>query len=302
MNKYNNVQMWVALDDEEQQVFIDNAKLGQDYFCPSCGGIVRARAKDSECVTEHFYHLNKSNCSGESLLHIYWKNNLIKIGETIILPTVGEVTCIDKRVEFAFNTSEGKYQPDLIIKTNNPKYKFIIFEIHNTNPKIIEDYYNKWNELKYTVFEVDVKGLDKDKSNLDEQLTLLYSFQKEIFIKNSKNAISTLYNLLKNNPIIKETREKYIPPDLLELIDLGVIDEEYVNQYSCQKIRKYDLDIRPILSQFYKIFKNNLENYTSNTIKSLNEDINSNNWNEDTYKYFVQPLMQILAQLKLYCR
>lgn len=109
MNKYNNVQMWVALDNTGQQVFIENAELGQDYICPECGGIVRARAKDSDYMTEHFYHLNKSNCNGESLLHIYWKNNLVKIGETIILPVVGKVTCIDKRVEFAFKTSEGKY-------------------------------------------------------------------------------------------------------------------------------------------------------------------------------------------------
>ena len=301
MKKNNNVQMWVALDNTGQQIFIEDAKVGQDYICPECGGIVRARAKDSDYITEHFYHLNKSNCSGESLLHIYWKNNLVKIGETINLPTIGEITCIDKRVEFAFNTSEGKYQPDLVIKTNNDKYKFIILEIHNTNPKIVSEYYRKWEELKYTIFEIDVKGLNKDKSNLNDKLKLLYSFHKEIFIKKTKRIIRDLYDLLKSNPIIKETTEKFIPEDMQELIDLGILDEEDIKTYFHEIQRKYDeYGIRFVLSKFYKLFKNNLNACSNNKLNEINEVLKTNQWDKNTYDDFIIPLLDIHKQLQIY--
>lgn len=263
--KYSNVQMWVALDGIGQQVFIEDSKLGQDYICPICGGIVRARAKDSECVTEHFYHLDKSECDGESLLHIYWKNNLVNIGDIITLPVIGEVACIDKRIEFVFNTKEGIYKPDLIIKTNNEQYKFIIFEIHNTNKKVVEEYYNKWTELKYTVFEVDVKKLNKDKSNLYSQIKILYDFSREKFIQDSKRKISSLYNLLK-------------------------VRKYYYDKY----------DVEEILSKFYRIFKNNLNRCTKNKVKKLDVALNQKFWDRDIYKDLVSPLLKINEKLNLY--
>lgn len=305
MNKYNNVQMWVALDNVGQQIFIEGAKIGQDYICPECGGIVRARAKDSDYMTEHFYHLNKSNCSGESLLHIYWKNNLIKIGETITLPIVGTVTCIDKRVEFAFNTNEGKYQPDLIIKTDNEKYKFIIIEIHNTNPKIIEDYQNKWDELKYTVFEIDVKGLDKDKSNLNKRLKLLYSPQKEIFIRNSKVFLDDLLDkvnegMKKNDEYYYEFTIEGLPEHYKKMIGLGIAKLEDFKPRISYKNKGYESLKKLINLIYYFIAGEHIDTYTHFKSEKVLENIRYLYANKNVDNNLVKPLYKIHKELENY--
>ena len=264
MPKYN-VKMWIALDKDKNDILIDDAIPCVDYYCYSCGKIVRSRAKSSDLVTEHFYHLEKCECNGESTIHKYWKENLINIGETIILPEVGEINCIDKRVEFRFNTKHGIYIPDLIIKTNNPKYQFIIFEIYNTNAKKIDEYSDMWKELKYNVFEIDVSNLKRDKSNFDKNAKIIYSQKRYMFVIESKSSIRKLYNLIENG--------------------------SYCTDY---------FEIKPILNKFYRIFKNNLTKPVRTNLRLLEKELTITWWQGITYVQFVIPLTKILNDLKKY--
>jgi|GEM_PF-5821170 len=293
----NEVQLWIALDKNKNYIFIENAIQGEDYYCPSCGGIVRARAINSNLVTEHFYHINRCNCNGgESSLHLYWKNNLINIGEEIYLPTIGNITCIDKRIEFTFNTKDGIYRPDLIIKTDNPNNRFIIFEIYNTNKKNISEYEDIWNELKYPVFEIDVKNLRKNKDNLNEELTLLYDRNKEYFIKNSKMIIGQLYNKLTERI---ENKNIEIPRDIQKMIDLGFVSEiEIINKIKSYPYkRKYPFD-EGILNQYSYIFENNLN--VKMSIDNLKMMLTKQWWSKNTYKDIVIPLLNIHNELEIY--
>lgn len=307
MNKSKDVQMWVALNNHGDEIFIENAVIGVDYICPNCGGIVRARALDSTCVTEHFYHLQKSDCEGESLLHNYWKHNLIHIGDVITLPVVGDVECIDRRVEFSFNTRTGVYQPDLIIKTDNPKYRFIIFEIFNTNKKEIEKYTPKWKELKYVVFEVDVKGLHKNKDNITNQLKLLYSNEKEVFVYKSKYKINQLYNLLSIKFKIKDAskdRIEEIPEHIQEYIDIGILTKEdflkTIKGDTMYRLKYNKYDVEPILLKFKSIFENNLNNLSKAKLNTLNNMLHKKHWSKDTYKDLISPLLLLHKELQIY--
>lgn len=189
--------MLAATDDLGNDVFIEDAIPGKDYHCPCCKGIVRCRAKESNKVREHFYHLDCTNCDGgESALHKYWKHHLINIGETINLPLVGELTCLDKWIEYS--SKDNKYRPDIIIKTNNSKYRFIIFEILNTNKKDKERYNKIWENYNYPVYEIDVRYLHRDKYNFSSCLRLLYHPEKKNFEVNTKQLIKQLQDILKD--------------------------------------------------------------------------------------------------------
>lgn len=277
-----NIKSWVALDEDNNEVFVDDAIPQKDYICPICKSILRLRAKGSSKVSEHFYHLNKSECDGESLLHIYWKNKLIEIGEVIYLPTIGNIKCIDKRVEFRFNTSTGLYQPDLVLKTDNNDYKFIIIEIYNTNKKIVEEYYDKWQELKYPVFEIRVKKLHKDRSNLEDNIKILYDKNRDKFINDNKKSIKNIYEIVK--------QQKWVEYDK---------DLEWMFEEKGHYVNIYDKDsLIPILNKFYKIFKNNLN--TKVDLRILNQEINKYYKDKPTYINIILPLQKIYKDLTTY--
>jgi predicted RNA-binding Zn-ribbon protein involved in translation (DUF1610 family) len=308
----NEVKLWLAKDKNSKWITIQDAIIGVDYFCPECGNVIRARAKSSNIVTEHFYHLNKGNCSCEDAIHKYWKENLINIGETIMLPEAGEVTCIDKRVEFTFNTNHEIYRPDLIIKTNNPKYQFIVFEIYNTNAKKVSEYIDRWSDLKYMVLEVDVNGLDKN--NINKNIKLLYS--QDIQNKTIKDIINLKFIVLetkmdkwRNNvkgTIKKETENNKISKEMLEMIEWGLLEEEDILKINSKKVEtiysKEDyVKYESVNKQFQniKILKNELkdiffdikfngkENLEKIIFKKYINKLYLEKWDKSLYQYIV---------------
>lgn len=263
-----DIQMWIAFDENGNDVFIENALPGKDYFCPSCNSIVHCRAKDSNIITEHFYHLNKDNCDGgESALHRYWKTHLVEIGEQIELPKIGKIRCEDKWVERA--TKDGKYRPDLIIKTNHPKYKFIILEIYNTNKKIVEEYRAVWDKYKYPVYEIDIKKLSKDKLNFLSCVKLLYSEEKYSFEENSKRTIKKLYKVIEN-------------------------ESDYDLTYN--QLDKSSL----CLNKIYRIFKRGIDKPNKTNLTIIERDLNNMFVDRKFFFDFTLPLKNIVNELKNY--
>lgn len=261
--------MWVALDENNKDIFIEDAIPGKDYKCPCCNGIVHCRAKDSEKVTEHFYHLDKTNCDGgEGALHIYWKIHLINIGESINLPKIGNIICENKWVEYS--TKDGRYRPDLIIKTNHPKYKFIIIEIYNTNRKIVEQYKDIWDNYKYPVYEVDVKNLSKDKTNILSCIRILYLPEKRNFEIDGRKKLIPLYKVLKN------------------------ADKNCL--LTCEQ---FDI-LHKSISKVYKIFKNGLDKPTRINLDIIERDLNRTFVDREVFINFVLPLKKIVEELKNY--
>lgn len=187
----DKVSMWFAYDENGCFIDIDEADYQKDYVCPSCGNIVKPRAKDSDIVTSHFYHLNKGQCNGEAAIHKYWKENYIQINQKIVLPKIGRVTCIDKKTELSINTPYGIYQPDLVIKTDNEKYKYIIFEMNNTNKKSIREYQDKWKHINKIVFEIDVNNINRNNINYDKG-KIIFDPQREVELRKVKNEIYKL--------------------------------------------------------------------------------------------------------------
>lgn len=222
------VTMCMALDGNGNFVDIKDA-YAKDYICPDCGGIVRPRAKESDIVAEHFYHLSKTECTGEGAIHKYWKENYIKVGQVLTLPVVGTIRCVDVRVEFRMENETGIYQPDLIIKTDNKTYDYIIFEMYNTNKKSKWEYLSKWKFIDKMVYEVDVNKIYKDNIDYFKGRIIFDPFFKfrlrkiknNIFkIKNMKQSyyskdiinksLSIVYDILNGYDVRANTVEKMI--------------------------------------------------------------------------------------------
>lgn len=263
------VQMWVALDENDRDVFIEDAIPGRDYKCPCCSGIVHCRAKNSEKVTEHFYHLDKTNCDGgEGALHRYWKNHFINIGETINFPKIGKVLCRNRWIEFL--TKDGKYRPDITISTNHPKYKYIVIEIRNTNRKVIEQYIDIWDKYKYPVYEIDVRNLRKDRTNVLDCIHTLYLPEKIDFELEGRRKIIPLYKILKN------------------------ADNKCLLTYD-----QFDI-LNKSLSKVYKIFKNGLDKPIRINLDIIERDLDRTFVDREVFVNFTLPLKKIIKELKNY--
>ena len=151
-------QLIVALDKEDNYIHIRDAKENAEYFCPCCRNSVKPRAFKTEKeyqVQPHFYHLCGS-CDEESRIHWIYKNWLFKEGSQFYIDkklyTVGSVD-----IEKSYDTSFGKYRPDITVNTKCGKV--IFFEINFTSAKKEDDYFAKWDELNIDVVEVNVKKL-----------------------------------------------------------------------------------------------------------------------------------------------
>jgi len=227
------VKLWIAMDENNKMITINKSEPKKDYICAECNEIVRARALNSEYMSAHYYHLNGSECSCEDAIHKYWKENFINIGDTIYLKGIGNITCIDRRIEFTFNTKEGIYKPDLVIKTDNKQYQFIVIEIYNTNAKDNTEYMYRWNELKYNVYELNVNGLNLNKSNYNQQLELIYNHKIEAMkkefeeytykMRDNINSLEIIDNKYNNDIKSEQTKES---KPFGKTIDIGIVTVE----------------------------------------------------------------------------
>lgn len=168
------VNLDIALDENGKFIKSEEAIEGKDYYCPDCGAIVHIRATRSKAVTTHFYHLIKGECTGESAIHKYWKATLFNVGDVIYIYPIGNVMITHKKEEHRFDNINGRiYQPDIIVKTDNEKFRYLFIEIFNTSKKKISEYIDIWDSKGFGVVEIDVKKMKLDEKY--DKFSLLYN-------------------------------------------------------------------------------------------------------------------------------
>lgn len=177
----NNINLWFAKNNLGEIVTINkiDEKYEGKYFCPLCGSEVIPKAIDSKKVSPHFAHANKSECAGESMIHYWVKNELVKKDEVfeIITNKSSQVMCKNIEFEKIYDTPYGKYKPDATITTYSDEIIFV--EINYSNKKNKDEYLDKWKYFNSTVLEFSIKNIY---SELDNKITISNSF-KSIYYK-----------------------------------------------------------------------------------------------------------------------
>jgi len=166
---FENVQLWFAKDKNESIITINKVDKStqEKYYCPLCGSEVVPR--QGEINSWCFAHIDKSNCSSESMFHFWYKNKLIEPGDKFKIKSdiEREYICKEILIEQTYEIKGKQYNPDLTIITECGKT--IYFEMEYSNKKKLEDYLDIWNGLGNIVVEVDTKTLIN--SNNEELLT-----------------------------------------------------------------------------------------------------------------------------------
>ena len=101
--------MFIALNETDERIEIDNADPQKQYFCPICREPVIIRAKDSLAVRAHFAHKRGTQCDDwkhdMSEWHYNWQQRFPKECREVVIENNGEKhradVCIgDKVIEF----------------------------------------------------------------------------------------------------------------------------------------------------------------------------------------------------------
>ncbi|TPF17953.1 competence protein CoiA family protein [Priestia megaterium] len=156
---YENVKLWFAKDQSENIITINEVEENNTYACPVCGSELRPKAINSKRVTPHFAHVDSSKCSGESMIHFWFKHKFIEVGDTFTILTDKEITykCKEIHIEKIYNVDGNIYKPDVTIITECGETVF--FEMNYSNKKEVKDYIDIWLALKKTVVEINIKSL-----------------------------------------------------------------------------------------------------------------------------------------------
>lgn len=225
------VNIWLAKDKEGNLVNILEAEQSKDYYCLECGEILRARAKESEKVTPHFYHLNNGNCGGginESEIHKYFKANLFHEGDTLI--TKNNIECkilhVETETSFVSEFIEIKdYRPDITLEVENKRTGnvfTICIELYYTNAKNKKEYIDRWEHFYKRgefkgIYEIDLNQLEfdsgcKEAMEISEKLfpTRNYLITKKILGKceEIKKCEDEIYSLENKRERARKQRKK----------------------------------------------------------------------------------------------
>lgn len=102
--------MFIAKDKEGNNITIEEAVRGGEYFCPICGSAVIVKAKTSEAVREHFAHKNKTECDSwnydMSDWHRKWQNSFPKECQEVVVQKDG----IKHRADVLINNTVIEFQ------------------------------------------------------------------------------------------------------------------------------------------------------------------------------------------------
>lgn len=159
-----DVNLWFARNQDNEIVSIINSNKDDEYICPICASKVIPKALESKKMSPHFAHIDVNKCNGEAMIHWWYKNKFIQKGDKFKIFTDKEIEfiCKDFKTEVTYQLESGTYRPDLVVETECGQE--IIFEMANTNKKMVKDYIDRWIELDKIIVEVDIKSLQ----NVDE--------------------------------------------------------------------------------------------------------------------------------------
>lgn len=248
MNNLNNVSLWFAKNDNGEIERIDkiNNNYNGKYYCPLCGSEIIPKAINSKCVSAHFAHIDRDNCSGESFVHWWVKNELIKKDDVIevITDKSKQVMCKEILIENSYQTPYGVYRPDITIIAYNCELIFV--EINYNNKKNTKDYYLKWSYLGNTVVQVNINDIYKE----DNKGILFSNSFKAIYYK----GISA--DLNKESGRYKKFKNSFDDLDTSEIKELSwFIDDIYRYNIGLIDSSQIEMDlscINEFMSERYK--------------------------------------------------
>ena len=85
MFKINEVKLWFARNQKDEIITINEANKNNEYHCALCGSQVIPKALESIQVQPHFAHIDASKCTSEHMIHWWFKNKLLEIGEEFLV-------------------------------------------------------------------------------------------------------------------------------------------------------------------------------------------------------------------------
>lgn len=184
-----NINLWFAKDENNKIITIDKANKNNKYTCPICGGEVIPKALKSDMVSPHFAHIDRESCEGESIIHWWTKNNLLKEGDVFSIFTNEEkqYLCKSITIEKEYDTPYGKYKPDATIECYNGEIIFL--EVGFTNIKKKVNYIDKWTYLNKPVIEFNIRNvydMDNFEVRISNRFQAIYYDGVKIY-KNDKN-------------------------------------------------------------------------------------------------------------------
>lgn len=185
----DNINLWFAKDENNKIITIDKANKNNKYTCPICGGEVIPKALNSDMVSPHFAHIDRESCEGESIIHWWTKNNLLKSGDVFSVFTNEEkqYLCKEIVVEKEYETPYGKYKPDVTIECYNGEIIFL--EVGFTNIKKKVNYIDRWTYLNKPVIEFNIRNIydtDSLEIKLNNEFQAVYYDGVKIY-KNDKS-------------------------------------------------------------------------------------------------------------------
>lgn len=157
---FENVSLWFAKDIKDEIVVVTNAKQSEEYMCPVCESrVVPKGLKDGAVVTPHFAHFDKEKCNSEHMIHWWFKNKFISVGDRFKIKTkdVKSFICKSVLVEQVYKIKGETYKPDVTIECVCGEV--IFFEMAYSNKKKPEEYIGIWSEIGNMVVEVDIRNL-----------------------------------------------------------------------------------------------------------------------------------------------
>lgn len=205
---YDNITLGFAKDKDNNIVYIDKLTeedRSRNFYCPVCSTEVKPVAingitknGDISQVTPHFSHYDSSKCNSESLKHWWYKNEFIKSGDVFKIKTdeIKEYICQDIIIEKTYKTSHGIYKPDLSIITSENEIIFVEFDYKNK--KKIQDYIDKWSELKNSVISIDLKIISNSIEASIKDFEALY-YEGKFFEFNKDTAYTSTIGKHKEN-------------------------------------------------------------------------------------------------------
>ena len=290
----SNIQLWFARDinctEGDDICHATSANLDNEYVCPICGSrVVPKGTKEGSLVTPHFAHINKDMCSTESMIHWWFKNKFICVGDVFSVKTneVKTYVCRDILVENVVDVDGETYKPDTTIITDDGA---VYFEFMYSNKKKIDDYMNVWNKLGCVVVEIDIRNYTSD----DKVFNAIY-YKGKVFKKNKKYSRMQSYiernNLDKNENIdtinrikrlnwfwtdaLRFKEDKISIEDLICSIDAldgadRKIVEEFFSAKSCINVRsKFLKDFTVYISELNNDLISKLKSYDGFEISTI---------------------------------
>lgn len=209
----DSVKQFFAKDGYHNTILIgeiDECNVSKKYHCPMCNGTLIPCALNSDLVSSYFKHKSLNDCSSESMIHYWFKNEYIKNGDIIKLSVNNEIIeyeCKSLDVEKSYKTQFGTYIPDVTVVTTCDEVIFL--EFAHTNKKDSDKYSDIWRELDNLVIEVDIKQLQK--RNTDEKIFSPIYYNGIIFKYDKRNVGDCVISRHANeNKISDPYRIKYL--------------------------------------------------------------------------------------------